>query len=188
MKLLIVESPGKVKKIQSFLGPEFRVMASVGHVRDLPDKEMGLAPPDFQLHYLPTVRGQKVLADLTKAVKMAEKVYLATDPDREGEAIAWHLAEALGLQAPQRVTFTEITEKAVKAALENPRPLDLNLIRAQEARRGLDRLVGYTVSPQLSRLKGASLSAGRVQSPALRLVAERERGGSGFQKLHPPWS
>jgi DNA topoisomerase-1 len=113
--------------------------------------------------------------------KIAEKVYLAPDPDREGEAIAWHLAQALALQDPQRVTFTEITEKAVKAALENPRPLDINLVRAQEARRGLDRLVGYTVSPELTRLLGSPLSAGRVQSPALNLVAEREQGVRDFK-------
>ncbi|MDR2946205.1 MAG: toprim domain-containing protein, partial [Candidatus Adiutrix sp.] len=140
MNLLIVESPGKVKKIQGFLGENFKVMASVGHVRDLPQKEIGVAAPDFTPRYAPTERGREVLAKLTAAVKEAETVYLATDPDREGEAIAWHLAEALKLKDPLRVTYTELTEAAVKKALEHPRKIDLNLVKAQEGRRVLDRL------------------------------------------------
>ena len=174
MKLLIVESPGKVKKIQEYLGAEYKVMASVGHVRDLPVKEIGVSPPDFKPKYVPTDRGKQVLAKLAAEAKNAEIVYLATDPDREGEAIAWHLEDALKLKGAERVTYTEITEKAVKEALGRTRKVDLNLVRAQEGRRVMDRLVGYRVSPELCRAAGGSLSAGRVQSPALRLVTERE--------------
>jgi len=181
MKLLIVESPGKVKKVQSFLGPDWKVMASVGHVRDLPTKEMGVAPPDFRPAYVATARGKEVLARLKAASKSAEAVYLATDPDREGEAIAWHLEDALKLKNPKRITFTEITEKAVLAALKHPRRVDMALVAAQEGRRVLDRLVGYLVSPALSRVNGGKLSAGRVQSPALRRVVEREREIQNFR-------
>ena len=181
MNLLIVESPGKVKKILAFLGPSFRVMASVGHVRDLPVKEMGIEPPDFKLKYEPTARGREVLVKLKTAVKDAEAVYLATDPDREGEAIAWHLADALKLKSPKRITYSEITEKAVKAALAKPRAIDMDLVAAQEGRRALDRLVGYLVSPALCRQTAMKLSAGRVQSPAVRLVVERERAIREFK-------
>jgi len=180
MKLLIVESPGKVKKLQGFLGSDWKVAASVGHVRDLPVKEMGIAPPDFVLQYVPTDRGKEVLAKLAALVKKADGVILATDPDREGEAIAWHLADALKLKGFQRVTYAEITEKAVWAALAVPRSLDMGLVKAQEARRALDRLCGYLVSGPLSSQAGARLSAGRVQSPALRLVVEREREIKAF--------
>lgn len=178
--LFIVESPGKLKKLQGFLGPSFRVMASVGHVRDLPLKQMGVEPPDFKPKYEPTERGKGVLAKLKAALKDAKQVYLATDPDREGEAIAWHLADALKLKNPQRVTYSEITEKAVKAAMANPRAIDMNLVAAQEGRRVLDRLVGYMVSPALCRQTAEKLSAGRVQSPAIRLVVERERAIRDF--------
>lgn len=181
MNLLLVESPGKTKKIEGFLGSGWKVMASVGHVRDLPDKEMGVAAPDFKPHYLPTVRGKEVLARLASAVRGADAVFLATDPDREGEAIAWHLADALNLQNAKRVTFSEITEKAVKAALDAPRSIDMDLVAAQEGRRVLDRYCGYMVSGPLSRAAGARLSAGRVQSPALRLVVEREREIRNFK-------
>ncbi|NLZ18528.1 MAG: type I DNA topoisomerase [Desulfobulbaceae bacterium] len=181
MKLFIVESPGKVKKIQSFLGPSYRVMASVGHVRDLPDKEMGLEPPDFVPQYEATKRGKEVLGKLRTAVKEAEEVYLATDPDREGEAIAWHIEDALKLKGAKRVTYTEITEPAVKAALKSSRSINRHLVAAQEGRRVLDRLVGYMVSPVLSRQTGSKLSAGRVQSPAVRLVVERERAIRDFR-------
>jgi DNA topoisomerase-1 len=179
-KLLIVESPGKVKKIQGFLGSDWKVAASVGHVRDLPAKETGIAPPDFVLQYVPTDRGKEVLAKLAALVKNADGVFLATDPDREGEAIAWHLADALKLKGYQRITYSEITEKAVRAALAAPRPLDMALVKAQEARRALDRFCGYMVSGPLSSQAGAKLSAGRVQSPALRLVVEREREIKAF--------
>ena len=179
-KLLIVESPGKVKKLQGFLGSDWKVAASVGHVRDLPVKEIGIAPPEFILHYVPTDRGKEVLAKLAALVKKADGVFLATDPDREGEAIAWHLADALKLKGFQRVTFSEITEKAVRSALAAPRSLDMGLVKAQEARRALDRFCGYMVSGPLSSASGAKLSAGRVQSPALRLIVEREREIKGF--------
>ena len=174
-KLLILESPGKVKKIQEILGSGWKVAASVGHVRDLPQKEMGVAAPDFTPKYVPTDRGKEVLARLAGMAKNVEAVYLATDPDREGEAIAWHLADALKLKNAKRVTYSEITEKAVKAALDAPRSIDMALVAAQEGRRVLDRFCGYMVSGPLSNVSGTKLSAGRVQSPAVRLVVERER-------------
>jgi len=181
MHLLIVESPGKVAKIQGILGSEYKVMASIGHVRDLPIKEMGVEPPDFRPQYVPTDRGKEVLAKLAVAVKKASSVYLATDPDREGEAIAWHLEDALKLTGAQRVTYTEITESAIKAALIKARQVDTSLVAAQEGRRVLDRLVGYMVSPVLSSQTGHNLSAGRVQSPAVRLVVERENEIQSFK-------
>lgn len=171
MKLAIVESPNKVKKIQSFLGAGWTVAASVGHIRDLPQKEIGVAVPDFQPTYELTERGADVAKRLKELAAKSESVVLATDPDREGEAIGWHVAQVLGLKNPDRVEFHEITAAAVAKAIANPRKLDLALIRAQEARRVLDRLVGYLVSPKL----GKGLSAGRVQSPALWLVVQRER-------------
>lgn len=171
MKLAIVESPNKVKKIQSFLGAGWTVAASVGHIRDLPQKEIGVAAPDFQPVYELTERGVDVAKRLKDLAAKAEAVVLATDPDREGEAIGWHVAQVLGLKNPDRVEFHEITQAAVAKAIASPRKLDLALIRAQEARRVLDRLVGYLVSPKL----GKGLSAGRVQSPALWLVVQRER-------------
>ena len=179
-KLLILESPGKVKKVQEILGSGWKVAASVGHVRDLPVKEMGVAAPDFKPQYLPTDRGKEVLARLAGMVKNAEAVYLATDPDREGEAIAWHLQDALKLKDAKRVTYSEITEKAIRAALDAPRSIDMALVAAQEGRRVLDRFCGYMVSGPLSNVAGEKLSAGRVQSPAVRLVVEREREIKGF--------
>ena len=178
--LLIVESPGKVKKIQSFLGENWQVMASVGHVRDLPRDDLGVDESSFRPRYLATERGKSVIAKLAKAVQGADCVYLATDPDREGEAIAWHLTDALHLKQPRRVTYSEITEQAVKKALASPRGLDMDLVAAQEGRRVLDRLVGYKVSGPLSRAIGGKKSAGRVQSPALRLVVDREREIKAF--------
>ncbi|MDR2141873.1 MAG: type I DNA topoisomerase [Deltaproteobacteria bacterium] len=183
MKLLIVESPGKVKKIQSFLGSDWKVAASVGHVRDLPRDRTGVYPPDFQPQYEETERGQRVIADLKKMTAQAEAVYLATDPDREGEAIAWHLKEALGLADPYRVTYTEITEKAIKKALTQPQRINDNLVAAQLGRRVLDRLVGYSVSPAVTQVAGKTLSAGRVQTPALRLVVEREKAIRDFKSV-----
>lgn len=174
-KLLILESPGKVKKVQEILGSGWKVAASVGHVRDLPVKEIGVAAPEFRPKYIPTDRGKEVLARLAALVKSADAVYLATDPDREGEAIAWHLADALKLKDAKRVTYSEITEKAIKAALDAPRSIDMALVAAQEGRRVLDRLCGYMVSGPLSSVAGTKLSAGRVQSPAVRLVVERDR-------------
>ena len=182
-KLLILESPGKVKKVQEILGPGWKVAASVGHVRDLPTKEMGVVGPDFKPHYVPTDRGKEVLARLAGFVKNADAVYLATDPDREGEAIAWHLADVLKLKDAKRVTYAEITEKAIKAALDAPRSIDMALVAAQEGRRVLDRFCGYMVSGPLSNAAGQKLSAGRVQSPAVRLVVEREREIQNFYSM-----
>lgn len=179
--LVIVESPGKLKKIRSILGAGYRVEASVGHVRDLPPKDMGVEPPTFKPHYEKTTRGKDVLKKLKAAVDAADGVMLATDPDREGEAIAWHLADALKLKNPKRITFHAIEAKPVKEAIAAPRTIDMQLVHAQEARRVLDRLVGYTVSPALSGAIGHALSAGRVQSPAVRLVVERERAIRAFK-------
>ena len=179
-KLLILESPGKVKKVQEILGPGWKVAASVGHVRDLPVKEMGVAAPDFKPQYLPTDRGKDVLSRLAGLVKNAEEVFLATDPDREGEAIAWHLQDALKLKNAKRVTYTEITEAAIRAALSTPRSIDMALVAAQEGRRVLDRFCGYMVSGPLSNATGEKLSAGRVQSPAVRLVVDREKEIKAF--------
>lgn len=174
MKLMIIESPGKKKKLESILGDGWKVMPSVGHIRDLPENEMGVEAPTFKPKYVLSTRGAEVVASIKKVLDGANEVYLATDPDREGESIAWHLQRALGLDNPQRVTFNEITENAVLSAIKNPRKTDLNLVAAQEARRVLDRLVGYMVSPALSASAGQKLSAGRVQTPAVLLVVERE--------------
>lgn len=179
--LVIVESPGKVKKITGLLGAGYKVVASVGHVRDLPPKELGVQPPDFTPHYEPTERGRSRIAELKKDVAAASRVLLATDPDREGEAISWHLADALKLKNPERITFTAITKAAVQAAVAAPRTIDMPRVRAQEARRALDRIVGYRVSPALSGRAGQPLSAGRVQSPAVRLVVDREREIANFK-------
>lgn len=186
MKLVIVESPGKVPKVRSFLGADYLVMASFGHVRDLPTTPgvIGIEPPDFKLQYVPTEKGQKQLAELSVAAQKAEVVYLATDPDREGEAIAWHLKDALGLIDPKRISYHEITEAAVTKAIAEPRAIDMNLVHAQEGRRGLDRLVGYMVSLPVSRFligKGG-LSVGRVQTPALRLIVDRETAIRNFRQ------
>ncbi len=181
--LLIVESPNKTKKIRAILGPGWNVQACFGHVRDLPQREMGLAPPDFKPHYEIIERAVPHVRKLKEMAKSARQVYLATDPDREGEAIAWHLSVALRLKNPERVCFNEITEKAVQAAMQAPRKIDLDRVAAQEARRALDRLVGYMVSPELCRRLDGKLSAGRVQSPALRLVVEREREIERFKPL-----
>lgn len=180
MKLMIVESPGKVKKIREILGNGWKVAASVGHVRDLPEKEMGVAAPDFKPRYVATERGKEVLSKLMQDVKSCDAVFLATDLDREGEAIAWHLKQALKLDNPQRVTFNEITPAAIKSSLAAPRSINIPMVAAQESRRVLDRLVGYMVSPELSQLSGSPLSAGRVQSPAVRVIVDRERAIEQF--------
>ena len=183
--LLIVESPTKVKAIKKFLGSGYEVAASNGHVRDLPRSSMGIdIEHGFEPKYI-TIRGKgDVLAELRKQVKKADKVYLATDPDREGEAISWHLCSALKLSEAdakvQRVTFNEITKNAVKEAMKHPRDIDMNLVDAQQARRVLDRMVGYEISPILwSKIK-RGLSAGRVQSVALRIIADREEEIDSF--------
>ncbi len=181
-KLVIVESPAKAKTIAGYLGKDFTVKASFGHVRDLPKSKLGIdVEHDFAIDYLPIVRAKKVLAELKKDVASADELYLAPDPDREGEAIAWHLVEALKPKIPvKRITFTEITKAAVQEAAAHPRELDHNLIDAQQARRALDRLVGYKLSPLLWKKVYRGLSAGRVQSVAVRLVVEREREIKAF--------
>ncbi len=175
--LVIVESPAKVKTIRKFLGSRYDVAASQGHVRDLPKSQMGIdIEHDFEPKYI-TIRGKgELLADLRKRVKKADKVYLATDPDREGEAISWHLMAALNLSDKDvsRVTFNEITKSAVTESFRHPRGIDMNLVDAQQARRVLDRMVGYEISPLLWAKVKRGLSAGRVQSVALRMIADRE--------------
>ena len=175
--LVIVESPAKVKTIKKFLGSNYVVAASNGHVRDLPKSQLGVdVKNDYEPKYI-TIRGKgEILANLRKEVKKADKVYLATDPDREGEAISWHLSKALKLEDKKvyRISFNEITKNAVKASLKNPRDIDMDLVDAQQARRVLDRVVGYRISPLLWAKVKRGLSAGRVQSVALRIIAERE--------------
>jgi len=175
--LVIVESPTKSRTLTKFLGRNFTVVASNGHIMDLPKSKLGVdLDNDFEPEYVP-IRGKtQALTRIKTAARVADRIYLAPDPDREGEAIAWHLAGALkGVKRPiQRLTFNEITERAVKQAIEAPRELDMNLVNAQQARRVLDRLVGYKVSPFVWRTVRYGLSAGRVQSVALRLICERE--------------
>jgi len=178
MKLVIVESPTKAKTISKFLGKGFTVKSSYGHVRDLPKKEMGIdIEHDFEPKYIIPGAARSRVAELKKIAEKAEEVILATDEDREGEAISWHLVSALKLkkQSPKRIVFHEITKKAIDKALENPRNIDLDLVDAQQARRILDRLVGYELSPFLWKKIRRGLSAGRVQSVALRFISERER-------------
>lgn len=182
-RLLIVESPTKTRKIQSLLGSGWTVAASFGHIRDLPVHAMGLSPPDFKPRYELLERSAPAIRKLKTLAAQATTVYLATDPDREGEAIAWHIQVAVGLRNPERVSFHEITAQAINKALDSPRPIDLNLVAAQEARRAMDRLVGYLVSPALCRRLNGRWSAGRVQSPALRLVVDREREIETFVPL-----
>lgn len=181
--LVIVESPAKVKTIKKFLGSNYEVMASQGHVRDLPKSQMGVdVEHDFEPKYI-TIRGKgEILAALRKEVKKADKVYLATDPDREGEAISWHLSKALKLEDKDiyRITFNEITKSAVKAAIKDARKIDMNLVDAQQARRVLDRVVGYSISPVLWAKIRRGLSAGRVQSVALRIICDRENEIDAF--------
>lgn len=181
--LVIVESPAKVKTIKKFLGSNYEVVASNGHVRDMPKSSMGI---DFENDYEPkyiTIRGKgEKLAELRRYVKKADKVYLATDPDREGEAISWHLANSLKLEDKKtaRITFNEITKPAVKESLKNPREIDMDLVDAQQARRVIDRMVGYSISPLLWQKIKRGLSAGRVQSVALRMLCDREEEINAF--------
>ena len=181
--LVIVESPAKVKTISKFLGSNYTVMASNGHVRDLPKSSLGIdIEHDYEPKYI-TIRGKgDILAALRKEVKKAEKIYLATDPDREGEAISWHLMSALSLQDKKvyRITFNEITKNAVKESLKNAREIDMDLVDAQQARRCLDRVVGYRISPLLWAKIKRGLSAGRVQSVALRIICDREEEIDAF--------
>ncbi len=181
--LVIVESPAKVKTIKKFLGSNYEVLASQGHVRDLPKSQLGIdVEHDYEPKYI-TIRGKgDILAKLRKEVKKADRVYLATDPDREGEAISWHLSKALNLDEKKtyRITFNEITKGAVKDALKSTREIDMDLVNAQQARRMLDRMVGYRISPILWAKVKRGLSAGRVQSVALRLIADREEEINAF--------
>lgn len=185
--LVIVESPGKLDALRGYLGPGYEVAASFGHVRDLPEKSgasdelVAGVGRDFKPRYVGTEKGKGRLAKLRELAAKADRVLLATDPDREGEAIAWHLQDALRLRNALRITFNEISGSAVRAAVASPRAIDMHLVHAQEARRVLDRMVGYAVSPVLSRQAGQPLSAGRVQSPATRLVVEREREIRAFK-------
>ena len=181
--LVIVESPTKVNTVKKFLGNNYEVMASLGHVRDLPKSTLGIdVDGDFDPKYI-TIRGKgELLASLRNAVKKADKVYLATDPDREGEAISWHLSKALNLEPKKfrRITFNEITKNAVKDSIKNARDIDMNLVDEQQARRCLDRMVGYEISPLLWEKVKRGLSAGRVQSAALRIIADRENDINAF--------
>jgi DNA topoisomerase-1 len=184
-KLLIVESPSKAKTIEKYLGKNFRVVASVGHIRDLPKSNKDAI--DIEAGFVPryeTSKGkEKVIAEIKKLAKSASEVLLATDPDREGEAIAWHVQEAVELKKPKRIVFHEITKEAVEEALEKPREIDTHLREAQEARRVLDRLVGYDLSGLVWKKVRYGLSAGRVQSPALRIIMEREREIRAFNPV-----
>lgn len=182
--LVIVESPAKAKTIEKYLGRNYKVVASVGHIRDLPKSKMGIdVEHNYEPHYI-SIRGKgDIIKNLRSAAKKAQKVYLASDPDREGEAIAWHLAFLLGLDLndKNRVVFNEITKDAVKAAFKEPRSIDLDLVDAQQARRILDRLVGYSISPILWKKVKKGLSAGRVQSVALKMIIDRENDIRRFQ-------
>ena len=184
--LVIVESPAKAKTIEKFLGKDFKVQSSFGHIADLPSKELGVdVDGDFTPKYMVSTDKKKLVADLKKEAKKAEMVWLASDEDREGEAIAWHLAEELDLKKEntKRIVFHEITKTAILKAIENPRQIDYNLVNAQQARRILDRLVGYELSPVLWRKVKGGLSAGRVQSVAVRLIVEREREIEAFNPV-----
>ena len=183
-KLIIVESPAKTKTLKGFLGSDYQVEASMGHVRDLPERKLSI---DIENDFAPTYQiipeRKDVVAKLKAAAKGATEVYLASDPDREGEAISWHLKEALGLKAPKRIQFNEITKSAVLAALQNSRTIDMDRVNAQQARRELDRIVGYKISPILSKKVRPRLSAGRVQSVAVRLIVDREREIEAFKPV-----
>ncbi|MFA7662404.1 MAG: toprim domain-containing protein, partial [Patescibacteria group bacterium] len=176
--LVIVESPTKAKTISKFLGKDFVVESSFGHVRDLPKSKIGInVEHNYEPKYEVAKANQKRVADLKKKAQKASTVYFATDEDREGEAISWHLDEIFELPAEKtkRITFHEITKNAILKSLESPRQINLDLVDAQQARRILDRLVGYNLSPFLWKKVARGLSAGRVQSVAMRLIAERER-------------
>ena len=181
--LVIMESPSKANTVKSYLGSNYKVIASVGHIRDLPKSSLGVdIDNDFKAHYI-NIRGKgDIIKEIKKEAKAANKIFLATDPDREGEAISWHLATALGipLEKTQRVTFNEITKNVVKAAIKKPRNIDMSLVDAQQARRILDRIVGYKISPLLWKNVKSGLSAGRVQSVATRIIVEREEEIKSF--------
>ncbi|NCC49073.1 MAG: type I DNA topoisomerase, partial [Clostridia bacterium] len=182
--LVIVESPAKAKTIGRYLGKDFRITASVGHIRDLPSSKMGVDVENgYQPQYVSMKGKEKVIHELKDMAKSADRIYIATDPDREGEAIAWHLAQLLNVDSASdcRIAFNEITRPAVLQALDHPRPIDMNLVNSQQARRILDRLVGYELSPLLWKKVKKGLSAGRVQSVATRMVVDREREIDAFK-------
>ena len=184
--LLIVESPAKARTIEKILGKDFQVKSCYGHIRDLEKAGMGIdMEKNYKPRYIVPEEKQKVVKDLKAWAKKADEVWLATDEDREGEAISWHLCEVLGLnpKATKRIVFHEITKPAIQDAIQNPRTVDMNLVNAQQARRVLDRIVGFELSPVLWRKISMrnNLSAGRVQSVAVRLIAEREREINAFE-------
>jgi len=184
--LVIVESPAKAKTIEKFLGKDFKVESSFGHISDLPSKELGVdVEGDFKPKYEVSRDKKAVVKKLKELAKNSDMVWLASDEDREGEAIAWHLAEALKLDKAKtkRIVFHEITKTAIQKAIENPRDIDYHLVDAQQARRVLDRIVGYELSPVLWRKVKGGLSAGRVQSVSVRLIVEREREIQEFKPM-----
>ena len=183
-KLVIVESPAKAKTIEKYLGKDYQVKASMGHLRDLPKSTIGVDLENFEPKYIAVRDKLQLIKELKADAKKAGVVYLATDPDREGEAISWHLKELLDLpnEKAKRVTFNEITKNVVRNGIENPREIDQNLVDAQQARRVLDRIVGYQLSPMLWRTVKSGLSAGRVQSAAVRMVVDRENEIRNFNK------
>src|SRR5215471_3422781 len=186
--LLIVESPAKAKTIENILGTDFEVKSCYGHIRDLEKEEMGIdIKNNYQPRYIVPDEKQKVVKELKSLAKKSGEIWLATDEDREGEAISWHLCEVLGLdpKTTKRIVFHEITKPAIRKAVSNPRTVDMNLVNAQQARRVLDRIVGFELSPVLWRKMSMknNLSAGRVQSVAVRLIAEREREINAFNAI-----
>ena len=184
--LVVVESPAKAKTIEKYLGGDYAVRASYGHIRDLPKSKLGVDPErDFEPEYIVPEDSERHVRELKSALKAADDLVLATDYDREGEAIAFHVATLLGVspEAAKRVTFTEITRDAILEAFQQPREIDMKLVDAQQARRVLDRLVGYRISPLLWRRVRPGLSAGRVQSVAVRLIVEREREIAAFAPI-----
>ncbi|RCL70121.1 MAG: DNA topoisomerase I, partial [Cryomorphaceae bacterium] len=184
--LVIVESPAKAKTIEKFLGNEFKVVSSNGHIADLPSKELGInIDNNYEPKYIVNSDKKDIVKKLKKESKTAEMVWLASDEDREGEAIAWHLYELLGLNKnnTKRIVFREITKNAVLKSIQNPREINESLVNAQQARRVLDRLVGYKISPVLWRKVKGGLSAGRVQSVALRLIADKEKEIESFKPV-----
>ena len=187
--LVIIESPTKAANLKSYLGSGYKVMASIGHVRDLPKSSLAVdTEHGFEPHFI-NIRGKgQLIKELQKEAKKASTVYLATDPDREGEAISWHLAHVLELDGtkPIRVTFSEITQTGVKNGMASPRSIDMDLVNAQQARRILDRIVGYKLSPFLWKKVRRGLSAGRVQSVAVRLIVDRENDKSD-RNARPDW-
>ena len=184
INLVIVESPTKAKTISKFLGKDFKVESSFGHIRDLPEKKLGVdTEHNFEPTYIVPTKSKTRVTELKKLAEKSGKIYYATDEDREGEAIAWHLSQILGtpIQETERITFHEITKEAIEESLKHPRHIDMHMVNAQQARRILDRLVGYKLSPFLWKKVAKGLSAGRVQSVVVRLIVEKEREIQAFK-------